>query len=275
MIDSIRYYFSFAFVRHAFIVGVLIALCAALLGVILVLKRYSMIGDGLSHAAFGAMAVSAVCGAGNSMLVTLPLTMLAALFILRTRKMQGDAAIAMLSVSALAIGYLLLHLFPVSANVSGDICTTLFGSASILMLSRSDVLLCVALCAVVIALFVCFYHRLFAVTFDPAFARAAGVHTEALETGLALAAAVVIVIAMRLVGALLVSALIVFPTLCATSLFRSFRAVIICAAAISVVCAAAGMFFSLIFGTPSGATVVCVDLLAFLVCFSVGRVRAQ
>lgn len=273
MLDKLAYYFSFPFARYAFAVGVLVALCAALLGVILVLKRYSMIGDGLSHVAFGAMAVSAVVGAGTSMAITLPITMLAAVLILRGRKLQGDAALAMLSVSALAIGYLLLHIFPGSGNVSGDVCTTLFGSASILTLSRGDVYMCIALCVLVIALFCIFYNRLFAVTFDAAFAKAAGVATELYELGIALVCAVVVVVAMKLVGALLISALIVFPTLCASALFRSFRAVMAGAAVISVVCAALGMVISLLCGTPVGATVVCADLAAFVVCTIIGKLK--
>ncbi len=265
-------FFSYSFVRNAFAVGVLVALVAALLGVILVLKRYSMIGDGLSHVAFGAMAISAVLGAGTSMAITLPVTMAAAVFILRSRRMKGDAAIAMLSVSALAIGYLLLHLFP-RGNVSGDVCTTLFGSSSILTLSSTDVAVCAVLCLMVIVLFTVFYNRLFAVTFDPAFAKATGVKTELYELGIALTCAVVIVVAMRYVGALLISALVVFPTLCATALFRSFKAVVIFAGSISVICAALGMTVSILFGTPVGATVVCADIVAYIICILIGKVR--
>lgn len=265
-------FFSYSFVRNAFAVGVLVALCTALLGVILVLKRYSMIGDGLSHVAFGAMAVSAVLGAGTSMAITLPVTMIAAVFILRSKRMKGDAAIAMLSVSALAVGYLLLHLFP-RGNVSGDVCTTLFGSSSILTLSGADVAVCAIICLIVLALFTVFYNRLFAVTFDPAFAKATGVKTEVYELGIALTCAVVIVVAMRYVGALLISALVVFPTLCATALFRSFKAVVIFAGSISVICAALGMTVSILFGTPVGATIVCTDIIAYIICIIIGRMK--
>lgn len=271
--DKLIDFFSYSFVRNAFAVGVLVALCAALLGVVLVLKRYSMIGDGLSHVAFGAMAVSAVLGAGTSMAITLPVTMVAAVFILRSRKMKGDAAIAMLSVSALAVGYLLLHLFP-RGNVSGDVCTTLFGSTSILTLSGTDVAVCAALCLLVIVLFAVFYNRLFAVTFDPAFAKATGVRTEVYELGIALVCAVVIVVAMRYVGALLISALVVFPTLCATALFRSFKGVVIFAGAVSVICASVGMIVSILLGTPVGATVVCADIAAYIICVNFNIFRS-
>lgn len=269
--SDLLYYFSFAFVRYAFVVGVLIALCAALLGVVLVLKRYSMLGDGLSHVAFGATAVGAVVGIADQMALTLPITMLCAVLILRARKLRSDAAIAMLSVSALALGYLLLHLFPTSANVGGDVCTALFGTTSILTLSRADVALCAALSAIVIALGVLCYHRLFAITFDPAFAKAAGIHTERYELGISLVCAIVIVLAMRLVGALLVSALIVFPSLCSSALFRSFRAVVLGAAAFGVLCTVGGLLLSLALGTPVGATVVLADALCYLVCTIIGK----
>lgn len=267
---------AYPFVRYALAVGVLIALCTALLGVPLVLRRFSLLGDGLSHVAFGAMAVSSVLGLTNDLPLTLVLTMLCAVLLLRTgpgRGAAGDALLAMLSVGALAIGYLLLNLFSPSGNLSGDVCTTLFGSTSILTLTISEVRLCLLLSAVVLAVSVLCGHRLFAVTFDPAFARAAGVRTERYDLLLAVVIAVVTVLAMELVGALLVSALVVFPALSAMRLAGSWRAVTVGAAALSVTCAAVGILTAAVAGTPVGATVVAADLVAFLVCSAVGRVK--
>ena len=267
---------AYPFVRYALAVGVLIALCTALLGVPLVLRRFSLLGDGLSHVAFGAMAVSSVLGLTNDLPLTLVLTMLCAVLLLRTgpgRGADGDALLAMLSVGALAIGYLLLNLFSPSGNLSGDVCTTLFGSTSILTLTLSEVRLCLLLSAVVLAVSVLCGHRLFAVTFDPAFARAAGVRTERYDLLLAVVIAVVTVLAMELVGALLVSALVVFPALSAMRLAGSWRAVTVGAAALSVTCAAVGILTAAVAGTPVGATVVAADLVAFLVCSAVGRLR--
>ena len=267
---------AYPFVRYALAVGVLIALCTALLGVPLVLRRFSLLGDGLSHVAFGAMAVSSVLGLTNDLPLTLVLTMLCAVLLLRTgpgRGAAGDALLAMLSVGALAIGYLLLNLFSPSGNLSGDVCTTLFGSTSILTLTISEVRLCLLLSAVVLAVSVLCGHRLFAVTFDPAFARAAGVRTERYDLLLAVVIAVVKVLAMELVGALLVSALVVFPALSAMRLAGSWRAVTVGAAVLSVTCAAVGILTAAVAGTPVGATVVAADLVAFLVCSAVGRLR--
>ncbi len=267
---------AYPFVRYALAVGVLIALCTALLGVPLVLRRFSLLGDGLSHVAFGAMAVSSVLGLTNDLPLTLALTMLCAVLLLRTgpgRGAAGDALLAMLSVGALALGYLLLNLFSPSGNLSGDVCTTLFGSTSILTLTGSEVRLCLLLSAVVLAVSVLCGHRLFAVTFDPAFARAAGVRTERYDLLLAVVIAVVTVLAMELVGALLVSALVVFPALSAMRLAGSWRAVTVGAAALSVTCAALGILTAAVAGTPVGATVVAADLVAFLVCSAVGRLR--
>ena len=267
-------YFQYPFVRYAFLVGVLIALCAALMGVTLVLKRFSFIGDGLSHVAFGAMAVASVLNLGNNMLFVLPVTVLCAILLLRmgqNAKIKGDAAIAMLSVGALAIGYLLMHLFSTSANLSGDVCSTLFGSTSILTLSRGEVYLCVALSAVVVAAFVLFYHKLFSVTFDEVFAQATGIQVGRYNLLIAVIIAVIIVLAMNLVGSLLISALVVFPALSAMRLFRSFLSVTIFAAVLSVLCAAGGLLVSILFGTPVGSTIVAADLVAFALCALGGR----
>lgn len=267
-------YFQYPFVRYALIVGVLIALCSALMGVTLVLKRFSFIGDGLSHVAFGAIAVASVLDLGNDMFFVLPVTIICAILLLRmgqNAKIKGDAAIAMLSVGALAIGYLLMNLFSTSTNLSGDVCSTLFGSTSILTLTRQEVWLCVGLSIVVVAVFLLFYHKIFAVTFDETFARATGVKVGAYNLLIAVIIAVIIVLAMNLVGSLLVSALVIFPALSAMRLFRSFASVTVCSAVLSVVCAAAGIIVSILAGTPVGSTIVAVDILAFAIFSLAGR----
>ena len=267
---------EFPFVRYALIVGVLIALCASLLGVTLVLKRFSFIGDGLSHVAFGAMAVAAVLQVSDSLPLIMAVTVLAAVLLLRTgqnSKIRGDAAVAMLSVGALAIGYLLLHIFPVLSNISGDVCGTLFGSASILTLRAAEVWFCLAFSALVLALFILFYNRLFAITFDEDFARATGTRVGLYNLLLAVLIAVVIVLAMNLVGSLLISALIVFPALSAMRLFSTFRAVTIFSAVLSVLCAVVGLLVAILAGTPVGPTVVAADIVAFAVCSLVSLLR--
>ena len=277
MIETLTTYFSYPFVRYALIAGVLIALCAALLGVSLVLKRYSMIGDGLSHVAFGAMAVATVCGLAP-MTVTLPITIVAAVILLRitgSSKIKGDAAIAMISVGALALGYLLLNIFSASANVSGDVCTTLFGSTSILTLSQTDVILCAVLALIVILVFVLFYHKIFAVTFDEGFASATGTNAKAYNTLIAVITAVVIVLAMKLVGALLISALIIFPALSAMRIFKNFFSVIISAAIISVLCAVIGIFIAILYGTPVGSTIVAANIAVFLISMAIGKIAKR
>ena len=278
MTAQLAYYFQFPFVRYALIVGVLIALCSSLLGVTLVLKRFSFIGDGLSHVAFGAMAIAAVLNLGNEMLLVLPLTVLSAVLLLRTgrsAKIRGDAAIAMISVGAMAFGYLLMNLFSTSPNISGDVCSSLFGSTSILTLSRRDVWLSAALSVVVTAVFVLRYNRIFAVTFDEDFARASGTRAEAVNLLIAVVTAVIIVLAMRLVGSLLISALVIFPALSAMRLFRSFKAVTVCAAALSVVCAGLGLLISILAGTPVGATIVAADAAGFGLSCLIGRLTVR
>lgn len=278
MLSLIAHYFEYPFVRYAMIVGVLIALCSSLLGVTLVLKRFSFIGDGLSHVAFGALAVASAVGLTNEMIIVLPVTVISAVLLLRTgknTKIKGDAAIAMISVGALALGYLVMNVFSTSSNVSGDVCSTLFGSTSILTLSRAEVWLCAALSAVVILLFILFYNKIFAVTFDESFARATGVKTRAYNLLIAVITAVIIVLAMNLVGSLLISALVIFPALSAMRLFKSFRPVVIFSAAISVVCAAAGILISILAGTPVGSTVVAADIAAFAVCCLLGTIRSR
>ena len=266
-------YFSFPFVRYAFIVGILISLCSALLGVTLVLKRYSFIGDGLSHVAFGALAIATVLGVTNNMLIIMPITILSAVMLLRmgqNAKIKGDAAIAMISVGALAIGYLLLNVFPSSTNVSGDVCSTLFGSTLILTLSKTDLWLCVIMSALVIFVYCFFYHKIFAVTFDENFTRAVGVRTHLYNLLIATVTAVVIVLAMRLVGSLLIAALIIFPALSAMRIFKSFKAVVVSSAIISVSASAIGLIVSVLYSTPVGATIVAVDIVAFLLFSIIG-----
>jgi len=274
LLETLNAYLQFPFVRYALIVGVLIALCASLLGVTLVLKRFSFIGDGLSHVAFGAMAVASVLQLSNQLLLVLPLTVLCAILLLRAgqnARIKGDAAIAMLSVAALAFGYLLLRLSPsTSANLSGDVCTTLFGSASFLTLSMQDVWFCVFLSAAVLGLFALFYNKLFAVTFDENFARAVGTRADVYNLLIAAVIAVIIVLGMKLVGSLLISALIIFPALSAMRVFRSFRAVTLFSAGLSVVCALLGLLLSLAAGTPVGATIVAADAAAFVICWLIG-----
>ena len=265
-IDKFLFYLDFPFVRYAIIVGVLVSLCSSLLGVTLVLKRYSYIGDGLSHVAFGALAIAAVLKVTNNMLIILPVTVAVAILLLCTGKnarIKGDAAIAMVSVGALALGYLLMNLFSTSANISGDVCTTLFGSTSILTLKAGEVYLCVVLSVVVLAIFVLFYHKIFAITFDENFAQATGVNTAFFNLLIAVVVAVIIVLAMNLVGALLVSALVVFPALSAMRVFKSFFAVTVAAAIISVVCSLVGILVAILAGTPVGSTIVAADIVAF------------
>ncbi|MBR3852621.1 MAG: metal ABC transporter permease [Fibrobacter sp.] len=265
-IDKLLFYLDFPFVRYAIIVGVLVSLCSSLLGVTLVLKRYSYIGDGLSHVAFGALAIASVLKVTNNMLIILPVTVAVAILLLCTGKnarIKGDAAVAMVSVGALAIGYLLMNIFSTSANISGDVCTTLFGSTSILTLKTEEVYLCVILSAAVLAAFVLFYHKIFAITFDENFARATGVNTTLFNLLIAIIVAVIIVLAMNLVGALLVSALVVFPALSAMRIFKSFFSVTVAAAVTSVVCSLIGILVAILAGTPVGSTIVAADIVTF------------
>ena len=276
MIDQLGIYLNIPFVQYALIVGVLIALCSSLLGVTLVLKRFSFIGDGLSHVAFGAMAIAGVLHLTDDMLFVLPFTVLSAILLLRTgqnTKIKGDAAIAMISVGALAVGYLLLSLFSTSANLSGDVCTTLFGSMSILTLTQAEVWLCTGLSVAVVLIFILFYNRIFAVTFDEDFARASGTKAEAYNLLIAVVVAVIIVLAMNLVGSLLISALIIFPAMSAMRLFRSFRGVTVCSAILSVTCALLGILISILWSTPVGSTIVAVDIGAFLIFCLIAKVQ--
>ena len=267
-------YLSYPFIKYALIVGALIALCASLLGVTLVLKRYSFMGDGLSHVAFGALAISTVLRINNEMIVVLPITVLCAILMLcstRITKIKGDSILAMTSVGALAIGYLLLNIFPSSSNINGDVCGTLFGSTSILTLSSSDVWVCAILSVIVIATFILFYDRIFLVTFDESFASASGVRVGFYNSMLSILGAIIIVLAMNLVGSLLTSALIVFPAISAMRIFKSFRGVVVCSALLSVICSVLGTFISIIFSTPVGCTVVVTYIIAFMIFSILGK----
>ncbi|WP_432651284.1 metal ABC transporter permease [Huintestinicola sp.] len=276
--EKLEMYFEFPFVRYALIAGVLIALCSSFLGVTLVLRRYSYIGDGLSHVAFGAMAIASVLGLSDYMVLVLPVTVICAVLLLKKgqdTKINGDAAIAMISVGSLAVGYMLMNLFSASSNLSGDVCSTLFGSTSILTLTQNEVLLCAGLSLAVTVIFILLYNKIFSVTFDENFSKAVGLNTAFYNFLTAVIIAVIIVLAMNLVGSLLISALVIFPALSAMRVFRSFRAVIICSAILSVICAAAGIITAILAGTPVGATIVTVDLAVFVIFSLVGIVPAR
>ena len=278
MFEQLAMYLQYPFVQYALIVGVAVALCASLLGVTLVLKRFSFIGDGLSHVAFGAMAIASVLNLSNNMLIVLPVTIIAAILLLRTGSktvIKGDAAIAMISVGALAFGYMIMNVFSVSSNLSGDVCTTLFGSTSILTLKDTEVWISVGLSVVVVVLFIIFYNKIFAVTFDEDFAMAVGTKANAYNLLIAVVIAVIIVLAMNLVGSLLISALVIFPALSAMRLFKSFLKVTICSAVISVVCALLGMLISIVAGTPVGSTIVAMDVVVFLICWLIRAIGGR
>ena len=295
VLEKLIFYWNYPFVRYALIVGVLIALCSSLLGVTLVLKRFSFIGDGLSHVAFGGMAIATVLGMSDHMPLTLAVTVACAVLLLHTgqntqikgdaaiamvsvgalAKIKGDVAIAMISVGALAIGYLLMNLFSTSANLSGDVCSTLFGSTSILTLTKSEVWLCIGLSIIVVAVFMLFYNKIFAVTFDETFAQAVGTNANGYNLLIAIVIAVIIVLAMNLVGSLLISALVIFPALSAMRLCKNFRAVTICSAVLSVSCAFVGIVASVLAGTPVGSTIVAVDMAAFGLCCLAGKLLGR
>lgn len=276
-----RLYYGFFYLPtgiYALIVSVLVALCSSLLGVTLVLKRFSFIGDGLSHVAFGAMAVAAVVGLTNQMFIAMPVTIVCAVLLLRSgsnARIKGDASVALISVGALAVGYLLMNLFPSSASgsISADVCSTLFGSYALVTLTRAEVWLCVLLSIVAISLFVLFYNKIFAVTFDENFAVATGVKANLYNLITAILIAVVIVLAMRLVGSLLISALIIFPAISAMRIFKTFKSVTVCSAILSVICTAFGVLLSVVIDTPVGPTIVCVDIVVFFAFWLIGSIK--
>ena len=278
MMERLSMYFEFPFVRYAMIVGVLIALCSSLLGVTLVLKRFSFIGHGLSNVAFGTIAVATAMNMTNNTVLVLPVTIICAVLLMqmgKNAKINGDAAVAMISVGALGLGYLILNLFPHSANLAGDICTTLFGSTSILTLTVSDVWTSVVLSALVIAVFAVFYHQIFSVTFDEDFATATGTKAKTYNLILAVTIAVIIVLAINLVGTLLISALVIFPALSAMRLFKTFKSVTVCSVIVSVFCSAFGIIVSILAGTPVGSTIVAVQIAGFGIFWTIGLVMRR
>lgn len=278
VLEKLMLYWAYPFVRYALVVGVLIALCSSLLGVTLVLKRFSFIGDGLSHVAFGAMAIASVLQINNEMPLVMIVTIMSAMLLLRTgqnTRIKGDAAIAMISVGTLAIGYLLMNIFSTSANLSGDVCSTLFGSTSILTLSSTEVWLCIGMSMLVVTVFILFYNKIFTVTFDENFAKATGLRADFYNLLIAVITAVIIVLAMNLVGSLLISALVIFPALSAMRIFKTFFQVIVCSAVLSVVCAVVGILMSILAGTPVGSTIVAADIIVFFICCAFGKIMGR
>ena len=276
LFSKLAYYFQYPFVRYTLIVGVMIALCASLLGVPLVLKKFSYIGDGLSHVAFGALAISTVLKFSNNLPFILVVTVIVAILLLKSgqkNKIGNDAAIAMISVGALAVGYLLMNLFSETANVAGDVCSTLFGATSILTLKESDVIISCILSAIVILVFVLMYNRIFAVTFDENFSTATGLRSGIYNLVIAIITAIIIVLGMNLVGSLLISALVIFPALSAMRVFRSFKSVTVCSVIISVVCAVLGILISILLSTPVGATIVGVNIVCYTAFFLVSKFK--
>ncbi len=278
MSQTLIQYLSYPFVIYAFIVGILIAFCSSLLGATLVLKRLSYIGDGLSHIAFGAISIASVLDIANQETLVFPITAISAVLLLRigqNAKINGDAAIAMMSVGSLATGYLLMNVFAVSTNLAGDVCTTLFGSTSILTLTSADVTTSIILSVFVIVIFLLFYNKIFSVTFDENFAKATGIKADIYNLIVAITIAAVIVVAMNLVGSLLISALVVFPALSSMRVFKNFKSVIISSSIISVLCAFFGIIISIIYGTPVGSTIVVTNLIVFGVFAAIGRVKIK
>ena len=272
MTETLLEMLSYPFMVRAFVVGILVALCSALLGVSLVLKRYSMIGDGLSHVGFGAMAVAAAANAAP-LAVAIPVVIVAAVLLLRisgSSRIKGDAAIALISTSSLAIGVMVISM---TTGMNTDVYNYMFGS--ILAMSREDVALSVTLAVVVLALYIFFYQKIFAITFDETFARATGVKAGLYKTLIAVLTAVTIVLGMRMMGALLISSLIIFPALTAMRACRTFRSVTIHAAVISVVCLAAGLLMSYLGGTPAGASVVMANIAALILYSLAGLIRGR
>lgn len=278
MLAELLRYLEYPFVRYAIVAAMLISLCSSLVGVILVLKRYSYIGDGLSHVAFGAMSIALVLGMiQQKMYLVFPITTVAAILILKSgqnKRVQGDAIVGMVSTGALALGYLLMNLFPPTANISGDVCSTLFGSTSILTLSKAEVWLCVIASIIVLIIFVMLYPKIFAVTFDENFSKATGLKADQINLILAVIIAVIVVLAMNLVGSLLISALVIFPALSVMQLFKSFKAVLIGAAVLSEICTVTGMLVAILCSTPVGATIVTVDIIAFIICWLIRAMKA-
>ncbi|MBR6155226.1 MAG: metal ABC transporter permease [Treponema sp.] len=274
--SRLGYYFQFPFVRYALIVGVLISLCSALIGVPLVLKRFSYIGDGMSHVAFGALAIATVLKFSNNLPFILVVTTIISILLLKSgqkKKIGNDASIALISVGSLAVGYLLINLFSDKANVSGDVCSTLFGATSMLTLNSTDVYISLILSAVVIVVFILMYNRIFSVTFDENYSTATGLKTGIYNLVIAVITSVIIVLAMNLVGSLMISALVIIPALSAMRVFRSFKSVTICSVIVSVVCAVLGILVSILASTPVGSTIVAANLICYIIFFIVGKIK--
>lgn len=274
--SRLGYYFQFPFVRYALIVGVLISLCSALIGVPLVLKRFSYIGDGMSHVAFGALAIATVLKFSNNLPFILVVTTIISILLLKSsqkKKIGNDASIALISVGSLAVGYLLINLFSDKANVSGDVCSTLFGATSMLTLNSTDVYISIILSAVVIVVFILMYNRIFSVTFDENYSTATGLKTGIYNLVIAVITSVIIVLAMNLVGSLMISALVIIPALSAMRIFRSFKSVTICSVIVSVVCAVLGILVSILASTPVGSTIVAANLICYIIFFIVGKIK--
>lgn len=263
MFSQILDLFNYSFLQRALIVGILVSLCSALLGVSLVLKRYSMIGDGLSHIAFGALAVSAALNTA-SMLFSIPIVIVAAILLLRisqSGKFKGDSAIAVIATSSLAIGVFIIS----KTGANTDLSNYLFGS--ILSISKSDTIFCIVLSVIIIVLYCFYYHRIFAVTFDEAFAKATGIPVSFLNTLLAVLTALTIVVGMRLMGTLLISSLIIFSPITAMRLSKTFKGVVILSAIISIFNFIVGLIYSYLFASPTGATIVVVSLFTLIISF--------
>ena len=274
----IKYLQDWDFIRYALIIAVLVSLCASLLGVTLVLKQFSFIGHGLSNVAFGTIAVATAMNLANSTLLVLPVTILSAILLLRSgknAKIKGDAAIAMVSVGALAVGYLIMNIFPNSSNLSADVCSTLFGSIRIVTIGFNDVLLCAVLSFAVVGVFILFYHKIFSVTFDEDFATATGIRAKVYNLILASIIAVIIVMAVNLVGTLLITALVIFPALSAMRVFKNFLSVTVCSVVVSVICAVLGICIAIIAETHVGSTIVAVNIVGFILFSGIGIISRR
>lgn len=270
MINALIEMFSYAFLIRAVVVGVLVSLCASLLGVTLVLKRYSMIGDGLSHVSFGAMAIAASLNIAP-LYLAIPIVVLTAFLLLRiseNSKIKGDAAIALVSSCALAIGVMIVSK---TSGMNVDLYNYMFGS--ILSIGTQDTVLSIILCIIVLILYILFYNRIFSVTFDESFAKATGTNVSAFNILIAVLTAVTVVLGMRMMGALLISSLIIFPPLCAMNIFKKFRSVVISAGIISVICFFIGILISYIFETPTGASVVIINSIVFLISYAIRKIK--
>ncbi len=276
MFEQLTYYFSFSFVWYALIVGIFIALSSSLLGVTLVLKKQSFIGDTLSHVAFTAMSIGMIMNLTNNMFLVLPVTVITAILILNSRsdsKIKGDSMLALISTGTLAMGYLIINVFSSSANVSGDVCATLFGSTSILTLKLSEVMLSVGLSIVVFIVYILFYNKIFAITFDNAFLEASGVKTKKYNLILSILIAVIITLGMKLVGSLLISALIIFPSITSMQLFHKFKSIAISSAVISVLCAVVGILGSILWSTPVGCTIIGINIVVTCISIIINKVK--